>query len=166
VLISVFLDDHRDHVARGLLVQMKLLGVGAVPRAERAAEDHAFPAGKKHLRGARGEAVVAGQIAAFVGKADIADAGAHIGELPGPPSILVVGPCRELPSDGGRIFNTAFRLAVDFQEIAGSEGSLANDLRDDFVVEQTGLELAPEMRGVLIDLGFGLLNAKERVLLL
>src|ERR1700730_13560025 len=103
---------------------MILLGIRAIPWPERTAEDHAFPAGKKHLRGAHGKTIVAGPVAAFVGKPDIADARTQIGELPRAPAILVIGAGRELPGDSGDIFDAAFWLTVALQEVAGRKGRL------------------------------------------
>jgi hypothetical protein len=160
VLVPVLPNDHRHQVASGLFVQMILIGIRAIPRPERTAEHHTFPAGQKHLRGTHRETVVTGRVASLVCKADIADARAHISELPGPPAILVIGAGRELPCDSGRVFDAAFRLAVVLQEVAGRKGCLADDLRNNLVVEQPRLELAAEMRGVFIDLGFGFLDAE------
>lgn len=44
VLVAIFFDDHRHQIARGIFIEMILLGIGAVPRPQRATEHHAFPA--------------------------------------------------------------------------------------------------------------------------
>src|SRR5262249_25902074 len=94
-------------------------------------------------------------------QADIANAGANIGELPGPAAILVISAGRKLPSYRRRVFDTSLRLAVALQEIAGCEGGLAHNLCDDLVAEQARLELAAEMRGVFVDIGFSFLDAVQ-----
>src|SRR5262245_18980507 len=114
---------------------MILFRVGAIPRPQRPTEYHAFPAGKKHLRGAHRETIVARRIAALVGKSDVANTWAHIGKLPGPPTVLVIRAGRELPRDSSRVFDAPLRLAVALQEIARRKSRLAYHLRADFVVE-------------------------------
>src|SRR5262249_10206337 len=97
--------------------------------------------------------------AALVCKADIANTGAHIGKLPGPPTVLVIGAGRELPRDRCRVLDTPLSLTITLQEVIRCEGRLAHDLRDNFVVEQPRLELAAKVRGVLVDFRFGLIEA-------
>jgi hypothetical protein len=128
VLVAIFLHDHRDEIARGRLVNVILLGVGAVPRPERAAKHDAFPAREKHLRGADCKAVVAVRITALVGKADVTDARAHVRERPGSAAILVICAGCELPCDDFRIFDPAFRPPVALQEVIRRERGLTHNL--------------------------------------
>src|SRR5580700_5487499 len=96
---------------------MILLGIGSIPRPERAAKHDAFPAREEHLRGANRKAIFAIRVAALVGKADIANAGAHVREVPGTTAVLVVRASCELPRNSRRVFDAAFGLAVALQEV-------------------------------------------------
>ena len=61
-----------------------------------------------------------------------------------------------------RIFEASLRPAIASEKIIGCKRRLAHDLRNDFIGKQSRFELASEVSGIAVNIGFGFFQAKQR----
>src|SRR5262249_2634445 len=115
--------------------QMELLAVGVKPWPECAAKHDALAIGQKHLRSAAGMARIGAEVALLIDKADIADAGTHIGKLPRPAARLVIGAGAELPGYGRGVLDTPQWPAFFGDEFMRRQCRLSNDLGDNLIFQ-------------------------------